>query len=396
MRSLTACLTVVIFGIALWLSSSLPGQEKKAAPAEVKKLIDQLGDDDEGVRKEAAKKLEALGETVLPALRAASKSHADVDVRLRAAVIAAAIHKKQYGEIHTFTGHQGWVYRVVVTPDGKQAISSGDQLRVWNLQTGKQVRQFMPGVWAWGLAVSRDGKRVLASHSDRVVRLYEVETGKELQKLAGHTSEVWATGLSADGKFAVTGALDRSLRVWDLETGKQTRSFANVIDYPRCLALSPDGKKVAVGHYSGGDFLKAAGTLRIWDFATGKEVATGTGHEGAITAVSWSKDGKRVATSSFDKTVRVWNARTGKELKRITASTQACDGVAFLPDGKRLVSTGWGTDTSVRLWGIETGRELVRYDGHTANCICVAVTPDGKKAIAGDAAGTLRLWPLPK
>src|SRR5947209_2605903 len=66
---------------------------------EVLRLIDQLGDDDLGVRAEASKKLEALGEGVVPALRAAAQTHADVDVRLRVTVLARAIEQKLYGEV---------------------------------------------------------------------------------------------------------------------------------------------------------------------------------------------------------------------------------------------------------------------------------------------------------
>jgi WD40 repeat protein len=356
-----------------------------------------LGEEDEDIRMEAVKKLVALGEIVLPGLRlAASDKRADVEVRLRAAATMAAIHERLFGQIHCFKGHSGWVGRVLVMPDGKRAISSGDFLRVWDLESGKEVRHFAPKPYYWGLALSKDGKRALTSHFDHSVRLYEVETGNELQKFVGHTAEVWDIGLSGDGKFAVTGALDLTIRVWDLATGKQLRTFANVVDSPRCFAWSPDGKRVAIGHYKGGDVTKAAGTLRVWDFETGKELASGSGHTGGITAVSWSGDGKRIATSSFDGTLRVWDAATAKELKRITASPEGCDGVTFMPDGKRLVSSGWGADFAVRVWQIDTGEELVRYTGHTGGVACVAVTPDGKKAIACDTTGVLRLWPLPK
>src|SRR5262245_1640468 len=87
-------------------------------PAEWLKLIDQLGDDDDDVRAAAAKKLDAIGEDVVPALRQASRALADVDARLRAGVVADAIEKRLYGEERVFEGHTWWVFRVAVTPDG--------------------------------------------------------------------------------------------------------------------------------------------------------------------------------------------------------------------------------------------------------------------------------------
>ncbi len=391
MRHLLSCLLAAVVAVGGFAAAPPPG-----VPAEVKKLIEQLGDDDADVRKAAARKLEDLGEGVLQPLRQAGKSHADVDVRLRAAVVAAAIEKKLFGEVLCFKGHSGWVYRLAVTPDGKHVVSSGDHLRVWDLATGKELRKFSPGVWTWGMSVSADSKRLLAGHADNSVRLYEVDTGKELHRLVKHIGQVWVAALSPDGKRAVTGGLDRTLHLWDATTGKHLRAFENVSDYPRCGAFSPDGKKIVIGHYSTPNFTSSAGTVRIWDVETGKLERSATGHTGAITAVAWSRDGKWIASSSFDKTVRIWNAGTLEEQRRLTVSTQGSDGVAFTPDARRVVTAGWGSDFSVKVWDVASGRELRRYDGHTGSALCVAVTPDGKRAVSSSTDGTLRLWPLPR
>jgi DNA-binding beta-propeller fold protein YncE len=299
-----------------------------------------------------------------------------------------------------YKGHSGWVYRLVVTADGKYIISSGDHLRVWELHTGKELRKFAPAAWAWGLSVSRDGKRLLAAHSnnsDNSVRLYEVGTGKELHKLVKHTKQVWLATLSPDGKRAVTGAMDRTLRVWDADTGKHLRAFQNVTDFPRCGAFSPDGKKVVVGHHENlANWTTSAATVRIWDVETGKLERSAAGHTGAITAVAWSRDGKWIASSSFDRTVRILDAGTLKEHRRLTVSPAGSDGVAVTPDARRVVTAGLGADTAVRLWDVASGKELCRYDGHTGGALCVAVTPDGTGAVSSSADGTLRLWPLPR
>src|SRR5262245_24831897 len=110
----------------IWLVVALAALSPAAAPpppapAEVLKLIDQLGDDDDDVRKAAMDGLQAQGEKALSAVRHASVKHLDADVRLRAAVVAAAIQKALYGELRVFEGHRNWVIRVAITPDGKYA-----------------------------------------------------------------------------------------------------------------------------------------------------------------------------------------------------------------------------------------------------------------------------------
>ena len=93
-------------------------------PAEIARLVARLGEDDTDTWKAAARRLEALGEAALPALRAAARGHADPDVRLRAAVTARAIHSRLYGAIRTFGPGKGWVMRVLMLPDGKRAMTS--------------------------------------------------------------------------------------------------------------------------------------------------------------------------------------------------------------------------------------------------------------------------------
>jgi WD40 repeat protein len=367
-----------------------------AAPAEdIARLIDRLGDDDEARRKEAEKQLEGLGQEALPALREAARTHADVDVRLRAAVLARAMHDKLFGELRRAQADRSWTIRVALSADGKRAVSSGDAVRLWEVDGLKALGSFGPA-WQWGLYLTPDGKQVLCGGADHVVRLFEAATGKELQRMTGHTGEVWVASLTPDGKQAITGGLDGTLRVWDVATGKQLRTFAGVTDYPRCLGWSPDGKRVVVGHFSDLRTFKCKATVRVWDVESGKEVLTCPGHAGAITAVTYSRDGKRIASSSFDGTARVWDAETGKEVQCLKGHPGPVDWVTFTPDSRRAVTCGWDGDNTVRVWDVAGGKELVRYEGHTASAVCVAVTPDGKQALSCGKDGALRLWPLPK
>jgi WD40 repeat protein len=57
---------------------------------------------------------------------------------------------------------------------------------------------------------------------DRTLKVWELETGRELLTLAGHTSRVNAVAVTSDGRRAVSASDDQTLKVWELETG--TRS----------------------------------------------------------------------------------------------------------------------------------------------------------------------------
>ena len=58
---------------------------------------------------------------------------------------------------------------------------------------------------------------------DGTVRLWDVETGRCLRVLEGHTDYVWSVAWSVDGRRALSGSNDNTVRLWDVETGRCLR-----------------------------------------------------------------------------------------------------------------------------------------------------------------------------
>ena len=57
-----------------------------------------------------------------------------------------------------------------------------------------------------------DTKRVVTASGDNNARIWDVESGKELQVLSGHTSRVYSAVFSSDNKRVVTAA-DKTI-IW--------------------------------------------------------------------------------------------------------------------------------------------------------------------------------------
>src|SRR5262249_55668991 len=106
-------------------------------------------------------------------------------------------------EVHLLEGHTAEIECVAFLPDGQRALSAGRDrvVRLWDLQTGKQLLHFPEqSGWIHALAVSADGRQALAAggskkderptRADCVVHLLDVESGREVKQFEGHTDAV--------------------------------------------------------------------------------------------------------------------------------------------------------------------------------------------------------------
>src|SRR5262249_55198632 len=122
---------------------------------------------------------------------------------------------------------------VVFSPDGRYLACAGywqekvnvsdGTIHVWEVATGKRVREFRNlAATVWSGAFTPDSKTVVAGMGGEVptVREWDLESGKRRRDWAGHAGGTFAVAVSPDGKRVVSGGGDRLLRRWDLTTGK--------------------------------------------------------------------------------------------------------------------------------------------------------------------------------
>ncbi|EKQ55823.1 MAG: WD40 repeat-containing protein, partial [Methanobacterium sp. Maddingley MBC34] len=225
-------------------------------------------------------------------------------------------------------------------------------------------------------------------NSPDTVRAGDLETGKNLKTLKGHTDTVWAVAVTPDGKKAVSGSWDKTVCVWDLETGKILKTKKGHSNMVNVVVVTPDGKKAIIG--SGDE------SVRVWDLETGKILKTLEGLSENVGAVVVTPDGKKAVAGSY-KTVCVWDLETGKILKTLEGHPNTVFAVAVTPDGKKVLIGGGsltGIDNIIRVWDLETGKKFHTLKGHTDIVYAVVVTPDGKKAVTGSDDKTIRLWDI--
>jgi WD40 repeat protein len=152
------------------------------------------------------------------------------------------------------------------------------------------------------------------------VQLWDASTGRESRALEGHRAGAGVRGLSfsPDGKRLADGSIDGTMKVWDVESGREIVTL-KVGGMLFDVAFSPDGRRLAACSHEA--------RVSEWDVASGRKTLAltalvdrqtaeftlqlGNPSTNYVYAVSYRPDGKQLAAASSDGLVRVWDLTPG-------------------------------------------------------------------------------------
>ena len=291
------------------------------------------------------------------------------------------------GELKKFEGHTDEIKGVAISVDGRYAASGGlDQtVRVWNLATGKE-EQVLRGhtMQVWSVVFHPNNRQVLSASWDATVRLWDIKSGMENKKIT-HPKDVNGVAITRDGSKILSGCDNQNAFLWNASTGDEIRRYGGFKDYVYAVAFAPDSRHIACGSNDR--------SLRVFDMKTGQPVKIWEGLDDPVLAVAFSPD-SRYVFSSGSKAIQQFEISSGKEVRRFEGHTSRALGMALSVDGRRLV-TG-GDDGTVRLWDVASGKQVHLFKGHTAAVNAVAISTDGRHAVSAGLDKTVRLWGLPR
>lgn len=301
---------------------------------------------------------------------------------------------------YTLTEDSSSLHSIVISPDGKNLISSSDfsNVKVWNLgnsctgiacNTPKQILP-MYALWSYSVAVSPDSK-IVASGSWKDIKIWNLNSGELIKNISGHLGAVYSVVFNPQGQTFATGASDDQVKIWNLETGKLLHTLSGHSDSVRALTFSPDGKTLVSGGLDK--------VIKIWNVGSGctgesciSESNNLSGHTAYISSLAITPDGKTLVSGSADQTIKIWNLQTGQLIRTISGHSAAVLSVAINPEGTILASGS--TDKTIKLWQLNSGELLNNITGHSELVSSVAFSPDGRKLVSASKDKMIKVWQI--
>lgn len=136
--------------------------------------------------------------------------------------------------------------------------------------------------------------------SDSELRLWDVATGKRVRQFEVPPAGLSCFAFAPDGRTVAVGNYDQTISLLECASGKERARFkSSQVGMLGFLTFLPDGKTLIGAGYQDP-------TIRFWDRATGKELAQIKGHQSGITSLAVSADGKTLISGSLDTTALVY------------------------------------------------------------------------------------------
>lgn len=339
----------------------------------------------------------------LDLLQGIDDPHADHGQVQASRIEAQDLMAKARTLVKTLGPHESSVDAVAFSHDGRYAVVGGRSIKLWDLDSGRELKSIDCGGPRLNSICTRSHGREILAGIDSLVSfpgkavLFDCESGRRLREFPGHDGPVISVRLSRDGRYAITGGGDNTVRLWDVFAGSCLRTFTG---HEEVLTghFSITGKQESISGVTsvafnddGTRILSAGvdGTLRLWDVATGRCVQICKGGKGEQMRAVAASSHLSVAVSASNKGLKLWDVASGRCLRPFCEGLGAVGSVSMSADGKHAVSS---TADGMKLWETETGRCVHTFRGHDNPVNAVCLSNDGQFALTGSWDKTVKLW----
>ena len=272
-------------------------------------------------------------------------------------------------------GHDHAIDVVVVTPDGKLAITGG------GFEEDVVVQPLL-------------GPKIPEPKNKHELKQWSLATTTFKKDMIGHKDVITDLAISGDGKNLAAVLLSGEVQVFNMMVGLPMVNYAPIKDGKsfkavHCVSIHPDGSTMAVG--------VRGKKINMVSVKNGKELSAIATHKD-VRKLTYSPDGSIIASSysyvdafsdDFDTAIDLWNTSSGQKIRTLK-------GLSAIPHAVAVESTGRYaavaySDGTVKIWNIVLAVIEKSFSG-SGSLVSVDLSRDGKTVAAGNDVNAFFVW----
>lgn len=164
--------------------------------------------------------------------------------------------------------------------------------------------------WVRCIDVDPTNNWFVTGSNDRVIKFWDLASGKLKLSLTGHINSVRAVVISNRHPYLFSAGEDKQVKCWDLEQNKVVRHYHGHLSGVHSLTLHPSLDVIITG---GRDCV-----ARVWDIRSKQQIMCLEGHNNTVSTVVSQEFTPQVITGSHDSTIKLWDLGSGKCLNTLT------------------------------------------------------------------------------
>lgn len=245
-------------------------------------------------------------------------------------------------------GHQGEIYCLSISSDGKFMLSGGaDRLvKLWSLVSDQKFIADFAGHKAaiHGVAFRQNSTECLSVSADRTMKIWEYQQKGLIQTMYGHRSEMMDVATMSDN-VAVSVSYDRVPIVWKLDKETQT-VFAEQQSSLDCVA-SLDRNRFVTGSENG--------EIAMWNITKQKPIwrLPNIHSRGWVSSLAAQYNGDFLVSGANDGIIRVYKLTNDILKKEIEIESQGIVSCMRVSEDGSLLAVVEGQENRLGRWTTE-------------------------------------------